>query len=117
MTGHDLARDQTPITAILEKQRSAFLREGAPGLAQRQADLIKLKNALLARRRAFEAAAPTLKLEPMAIALRARRTTLARISPSSQVVNLGIDGGQFSRSSAKTFQMRLMRGSLTSSHR
>jgi coniferyl-aldehyde dehydrogenase len=57
MTGHDLARDQTPITAILEKQRSAFLREGAPGLAQRQADLIKLKNALLARRRAFEVAA------------------------------------------------------------
>jgi coniferyl-aldehyde dehydrogenase len=57
MTGHDLARDQTPITAILEKQRSAFLREGAPGLAQRQADLIKLKNALLARRKAFEVAA------------------------------------------------------------
>ena len=57
MTGHDLARDQTPITAILEKQRSAFLREGAPGLAQRQADLIKLKNALLARRRTFEVAA------------------------------------------------------------
>jgi coniferyl-aldehyde dehydrogenase len=45
------------IQAILEQQRAAFMREGAPSLAQRRADLLRLKQALLARRAQFEAAA------------------------------------------------------------
>jgi coniferyl-aldehyde dehydrogenase len=45
------------IQALLEQQRAAFLREGAPSLAQRRADLLRLKQAVLARRAQFEAAA------------------------------------------------------------
>jgi coniferyl-aldehyde dehydrogenase len=45
------------IQAILERQRAAFLREGAPSLAQRRADLLRLKQVVLARRAQFEAAA------------------------------------------------------------
>ncbi len=48
--------DDVLLSAILEKQRAAFLREGPPILAQRTADLTKLKAALLARREAFAAA-------------------------------------------------------------
>jgi coniferyl-aldehyde dehydrogenase len=40
----------------LERQRAAFLRDGAPSLAERRRDLTKLKEALLARQDAFIAA-------------------------------------------------------------
>jgi coniferyl-aldehyde dehydrogenase len=42
--------------ALLEKQRAAFLLGGPPTLAERIADLTKLKTALLARRNEFAAA-------------------------------------------------------------
>ena len=41
---------------LLCAQRAAFLREGAPTLAQRRADLQKLKSAILARQPEIEAA-------------------------------------------------------------
>jgi coniferyl-aldehyde dehydrogenase len=40
-------------TSLLDRQRAAFLREGPPPFAQRMADLAKLKNAVLARRKEF----------------------------------------------------------------
>jgi coniferyl-aldehyde dehydrogenase len=39
---------------ILAVQRTAFLRDGSPSLAQRRADLDKLKSALIVRRNAIE---------------------------------------------------------------
>src|SRR5215510_4133148 len=42
--------------AALELQRAAFLRDGPPTLKQRRADLVKLKEAILARQEAFVAA-------------------------------------------------------------
>ena len=42
--------------SLLAAQREAFLRDGAPSLARRRSDLLKLKQAILARRRDFEAA-------------------------------------------------------------
>ena len=39
---------------ILALQRTAFLRDGSPSLAQRRADLNNLKSAMLARRNAIE---------------------------------------------------------------
>ncbi len=47
---------EASLDARLEKQRAAFLREGPPTLAERIADLTKLKTALLARRNEFAAA-------------------------------------------------------------
>jgi coniferyl-aldehyde dehydrogenase len=44
------------LAALLDRQRAAFLREGPPALAQRLADLTKLKGAVLGRREAFAAA-------------------------------------------------------------
>jgi coniferyl-aldehyde dehydrogenase len=41
--------------SVLAAQREAFLRDGAPSLASRRSDLLKLKQAILARRRDFEA--------------------------------------------------------------
>ncbi|MBR0751193.1 coniferyl aldehyde dehydrogenase [Bradyrhizobium jicamae] len=41
---------------LLEAQRSAFLRDGSPSLAQRRADLSKLRQALIDRRDAIQAA-------------------------------------------------------------
>lgn len=41
---------------ILAAQRTAFLRDGAPSLAERRAFLAKLKSALISRRQMFEAA-------------------------------------------------------------
>jgi len=41
---------------VLEEQRAAFLRDGSPSLARRRADLAKLKQALINRREAIEAA-------------------------------------------------------------
>lgn len=43
------------LTSLLERQRAAFLREGAPTFDQRMADLTKLKKAVLARREEFAA--------------------------------------------------------------
>lgn len=44
------------LTATLARQRAAFLRDGPPQLADRRRDLMKLKEALLARRDDFVAA-------------------------------------------------------------
>jgi coniferyl-aldehyde dehydrogenase len=44
---------------ILARQRAAFLRDGPPSLAQRRADLKKLKSAVLSRRSAIETALST----------------------------------------------------------
>jgi hypothetical protein len=44
------------LKSLLAKQREAFLRDGAPPLAKRRANLLKLKNALLARRAEYQAA-------------------------------------------------------------
>jgi coniferyl-aldehyde dehydrogenase len=41
------------LSALLAKQRVSFLRDGPPALAQRRANLKRLKTALLARREAF----------------------------------------------------------------
>src|ERR1700731_2185518 len=48
--------DEIPLSSILADQREGFLRESAPTLAKRRADLLKLKNAILVRRRDFETA-------------------------------------------------------------
>jgi coniferyl-aldehyde dehydrogenase len=56
MTAHVLVKDDFVLSAILAKQRAAFLRDGPPSLARRKADLQKLKSALLARRQDFEKA-------------------------------------------------------------
>jgi coniferyl-aldehyde dehydrogenase len=48
--------DQERFSDLLASQRAAFLRDGAPSLAQRRGDLRKLKAALLQNRRAIEAA-------------------------------------------------------------
>ncbi len=45
--------------ATLALQRAAFLRDGPPTLKQRRADLVKLKEAILARQDAFVAALDT----------------------------------------------------------
>lgn len=47
------------LTGILARQRSAFLHDGPPALAERRASLIKLRTALLSRKAAFEAALET----------------------------------------------------------
>jgi len=48
--------DDLRLSSILANQREAFMRQGAPTLAKRRADLLKLKNAVLARRKDFETA-------------------------------------------------------------
>jgi coniferyl-aldehyde dehydrogenase len=48
-----------PLSDCLGRQRQAFLREGAPSLKQRRADLAKLKCAIVARKADFEAAVKT----------------------------------------------------------
>ena len=49
-------RTDIPLSDILARQRTAFLRDGPPALAQRRADLKKLKAAVLSRRSAIETA-------------------------------------------------------------
>jgi coniferyl-aldehyde dehydrogenase len=56
MTAHVPVKDEFLLGTLLSKQRTAFLREGPPSAAQRRADLLKLKRALLARIPQFEAA-------------------------------------------------------------
>ena len=56
MTAHVLVKDEFLLSGTLSKQRAAFHRDGPPTLAQRKADLIKLKTAVLARRQAIEQA-------------------------------------------------------------
>ncbi|WP_049732619.1 aldehyde dehydrogenase family protein [Rhizobium ecuadorense] len=48
--------DANQMGLILAHQRAAFLRDGAPSLAERRASLAKLKQALIDRRAALEAA-------------------------------------------------------------
>jgi coniferyl-aldehyde dehydrogenase len=48
--------NEVGLTSILARQRAAFLQEGPPTFDQRMADLAKLKDAVLARRKDFEAA-------------------------------------------------------------
>src|ERR1700683_5210894 len=45
-----------PLGDVLARQRTAFLRDGPPSLAQRRADLQKLKAAVISRRSAIETA-------------------------------------------------------------
>lgn len=54
MTAHVLVKDEFLLSRILSRQRAAFHRDGAPTLAQRKADLGKLKAAVLARRHEIE---------------------------------------------------------------
>lgn len=56
MTAHVLVKDEFLLSGILSRQRAAFHRDGPPTLAQRKADLTKLKTAVLARRQAIEKA-------------------------------------------------------------
>jgi coniferyl-aldehyde dehydrogenase len=53
---HVQATEAIRLMSIIAGQREAFLREGAPTFEKRRADLLKLKNALLGRRKEFEAA-------------------------------------------------------------
>ena len=48
--------DAFGLASILADQRAAFLRDGQPTLARRRADLLRLRNAILARRQDYEAA-------------------------------------------------------------
>lgn len=50
------AVNDTTLGAVLARQRAAFLRDGPPSLAERKADLMKLRAAVLARRAELEAA-------------------------------------------------------------
>ena len=51
------APDPAPAPAeILARQRAAFLRDGAPGIAERKADLKRLRRTLIAWRPRIEAA-------------------------------------------------------------
>lgn len=50
MTAHPTDANKARLGSMLAEQRAAFLRDGPPPLAQRKADLTKLKKALLARR-------------------------------------------------------------------
>ena len=52
---YEIAKE-TRLWSLLAAQRESFQRAGAPSLDERQSDLIKLKRAILARRRDFEAA-------------------------------------------------------------
>ena len=52
---YEIAKE-TRLWSLLAAQRESFQRDGAPSLDERQSDLIKLKRAILARRRDFEAA-------------------------------------------------------------
>ena len=52
---YEIAKE-TRLWSLLVAQRESFQRAGAPSLDDRQSDLIKLKRAILARRRDFEAA-------------------------------------------------------------
>ena len=56
MTAHVLLKDEFLLSGILSRQRAAFFHEGAPSLAQRKADLRKLKTAVRARRAEIEKA-------------------------------------------------------------
>ena len=56
MTAHVPVKEEFLLSALFSKQRAAFLRDEPPSLAQRRADLRKLKRALLSRRPQFEAA-------------------------------------------------------------
>jgi len=56
MTAQVLIKDEFLLSRILSRQRAAFDRDGAPTLAQRKADLRKLKIAVLARRKEIEVA-------------------------------------------------------------
>lgn len=56
MTAQFPVKDDFLLGPLLRKQRAAFLRDGPPSAAQRRADLLKLKRALLARRPEFESA-------------------------------------------------------------
>jgi coniferyl-aldehyde dehydrogenase len=49
MTAHVLVKEEFLLSAVLSKQRTAFLRDGPPPLAQRKADLLKLKAAVRTR--------------------------------------------------------------------
>ena len=47
---------ETRLWSVLAAQREAFVRDGSPSPERRRSDLLKLKQAILARRRDYEAA-------------------------------------------------------------
>lgn len=51
--------DSDKLSKILSMQRAAFIRDGAPTLAQRRSDLRKLKSALITKRKEIEEAVNT----------------------------------------------------------
>lgn len=51
--------DADKLSDILETQRTALMRKGAPSLAQRRADLKKFKSAMIGRRKEIEDAVNT----------------------------------------------------------
>jgi coniferyl-aldehyde dehydrogenase len=59
VTGGTTTRDEDGLTAMLARQRAAFLRDGPPPLGQRRSDLMKLKHALREHREHFVAAINT----------------------------------------------------------
>src|SRR6267142_1221523 len=56
MDAHALMTRNIRLTSIPAGQHESFLRDGAPTAAKRRVDLLKLKQALLSRRKQFEAA-------------------------------------------------------------
>ena len=56
MTAHVPVKEEFLLSALFSKQRASFLRDEPPSLAQRRANLRKLKLALLSYRPRFEAA-------------------------------------------------------------
>lgn len=48
--------DADRLGTLLAAQRTAFLRDGAPSLAQRRADLVRFRAALIGHRKAIEGA-------------------------------------------------------------
>ena len=51
-----IVANETRLWSVLAAQQEAFLREGSPPAKRRRSDLLKLKQAILARRRDYEAA-------------------------------------------------------------
>jgi len=74
--------EQGRLSAMLAAQRAAFVRAGAPTLQQRQADLLKLKHAVIARRAQLEAA-----LHADFGGRSPYETTLMELVPIAQAIN------------------------------
>lgn len=56
MNAIEVTPEPDPLPALLARQRAAFLRDGAPSLTQRRADLTRFRAALIGHRREIETA-------------------------------------------------------------